>query len=166
MIGGAKPIGGRLQRGDVLDGQKGIIVLAESDLGFLELLFDEGVAVEIIGGLEGQEGGHSHHDRSKHFIVNVEVVVREAAALRRQDAVVGVFGRILRHADPEGRPLFHALEKEIDAMGPLLAHPAQPGQDVIRFADPFLGPLQGEVVVAGKSFHPGLVVGGALAPLK
>src|SRR5690348_18149713 len=80
----------------------------------------------------------------------------------RQDSVVGVFGRILRHADPEGGPLFHALENEIDAMGALLAHPAQPGQDVILFADPFLGPLEGDVVVAGKSFHPVLVVGGAL----
>jgi hypothetical protein len=36
--------------------------------------------------------------------------VREAAALRCQDPVVGVLGRILRHADPEGGPLFHALE--------------------------------------------------------
>jgi hypothetical protein len=81
MIGGLAPVGGRLQRGDVVDGQKGVVVLAESDLGFLEPLFDEGVAVEIIGGLEGQEGGHAHHDRSKHFIVNVEVVVGEAAAL-------------------------------------------------------------------------------------
>ena len=82
---------------------------------------------------------------------------------RRQDPVVGVFGRVLRHADPEGGPGFHALENEVDAVGTLLAHPAQPGQDVILFADPFLGPLQGEVVVAGKGFHPGLVVGGALA---
>ena len=81
----------------------------------------------------------------------------------RQDPVVGVFGRILRHADPEGRPLFHALENEIDSIGALLAHPAQPGQHVILFADPFLGPLEGNVVVAGKGFHPVLVVGGALA---
>src|SRR5689334_25288778 len=52
---GAKPVGGRLQRGDIADGQKGVIVLAEGDLGFLELLFDEGVAIEVVGGLEGQE---------------------------------------------------------------------------------------------------------------
>ena len=32
--------------------------------------------------------GHAHHHRSKHFIVNVEVVVGEAAALVRQDPVV------------------------------------------------------------------------------
>ena len=55
MICGLAPIGGRLQRHHVVDGQKGVIVLAEGDLGFLELLFDEGVTIEIIGGLEGQE---------------------------------------------------------------------------------------------------------------
>ena len=103
-----------------------------------------------------------HHDGSKHLIVNVEVVVREAAALMRQDPVVGVFGRILRHADPEGWPLFHALENEIDAIGALLAHSAQPGQDLILFADTFLAPLDGNVVVPGKSFHPVLIVIGAL----
>ena len=89
--------------------------------------------------------------------------MREAAALMRQDPVVGVFCRILRHADPEGRSLFHALENEIDSIGALLAHSAQPGQDLILFADTFLGPLDGDVVVAGKSFHPVLIVIGTLA---
>src|SRR5437762_3043882 len=37
--------------------------------------------LQVVGGLEGQEGSHPHHDRSKHLIVNVEVVVGEAAAL-------------------------------------------------------------------------------------
>jgi len=44
MICGLKPVGGSLQRRDVIDGQKCVIVLAEGDLGSLELLFDEGVA--------------------------------------------------------------------------------------------------------------------------
>ena len=87
----------------------------------------------------------------------------EAAALMRQDPMVGVFCRILRHADPKGRPLFHALEDEIDSVGPLLADSAQPGQDVIVFANTFLGPLDGNLVIAGEGFHPVLVVGGALA---
>src|SRR5262249_48286829 len=81
----------------------------------------------------------------------------------RQDPVVGVFGRILRHADPEARSLFHALENEIDSIGALLAHSAQPGQDLILFADTFLGSLDGDVVVPGKSFHPVLIVIGTLA---
>src|SRR5262249_27292692 len=84
-------------------------------------------------------------------------------ALMRQDPVVGVFGRILRHTDPEGRPLIHALKNEIDSKGAFLAHSAQPGQDLILFADTFLGPLDGDVVVPGKSFHPVLIVIGTLA---
>ena len=59
--------------------------------------------------------------------------------------------------------MFHALENEIDSIGALLAHSAQPGQDVILFADAFLGPLDGDVVVPGKSFHPVLIVIGTLA---
>src|SRR6516165_1102254 len=51
----AKPIGGSLQCRDVLDSQKRIIVLAEGDLAPSEFLLDEGVAIEVVGGLEGQE---------------------------------------------------------------------------------------------------------------
>jgi hypothetical protein len=89
--------------------------------------------------------------------------VREAAALRCQDPVVGVLGRILRHADPEGGPLFHALENEINSVGVLLAHSAQPRQDIILFTDTFFGPLDGDLVVGGKGFHPVLVVIGTLS---
>ena len=88
--------------------------------------------------------------------------MREAAALMRQYPMVGVLGRIFRHAYPEGGPLFHALENEIDSVGAILAHRAQPGQDIILFPDAFLGPLDGNLVVAGKGFHPVLVVEGTL----
>src|ERR1700736_6028243 len=80
-----------------------------------------------------------------------------------QDPVIGILGRILRRADAEGGPLFHALENEIDSVGALLAHPAQPWQDIILFADTSLGPLDGNLVVAGKGFHPVLVVIGTLS---
>ena len=52
---GAEPIGGSLQCRHVVDRQKRIIVLAEGDLASIEFLLDEGVAIEIVGGLEGQE---------------------------------------------------------------------------------------------------------------
>src|SRR3954452_13625065 len=42
---GAKSVGGSLQRRDVVDGQKGVIVLAEGDLAPGEFLLDEGVTV-------------------------------------------------------------------------------------------------------------------------
>ena len=51
----AEPIGGSLQGRHVVNRQKRIIVLAEGDLASIELLLDEGVAIEIVGGLEGQE---------------------------------------------------------------------------------------------------------------
>ena len=93
----------------------------------------------------------------------VEVVVREAAPLVGQDAIVGVLGRVLGHSDAEGRPLFHALEDEVDAVGVPLLHAAQRGQHVILFAHALSGPFKRDAVVAGKSFHPVLVVVGALA---
>jgi len=81
----------------------------------------------------------------------------------RQDAVVGVLGGILRHADAEGAALLHAFEDEVDAIGILLLHAAQRGPDAILFADAFFRPLHRELVVAGVSFHPAAVIVGALA---
>jgi hypothetical protein len=98
----AQPVGGGLQRGDVVDSQEGIVVFAEADLRPLEFLFDEAVAVKIVGGLEGEEGGHTHHYGAENFIADVEVIMREAAALVGKDAVVRVLGGIFRHADAEG----------------------------------------------------------------
>jgi hypothetical protein len=53
--GRAQSVGGGLQRGDVVDGQEGIVVFAEAYLCTVEFLLDEAVAVKIIGGLEGEE---------------------------------------------------------------------------------------------------------------
>ncbi len=65
----------------------------------LQLLLDEAVAVEIVGGLEREEGSHPHNNhRSERLVADIEVVMREAAALVRDDAVVRVLGRVLRQA--------------------------------------------------------------------
>ena len=101
---GAEPVGRGLQGLHIVYGQEGIVVLAEADLGAIQLLFDEGVAVQLIGRLEGEEGGHAHHHRAQDFIPNIEVVVREAAALRCEDAVIGILRRILRDRAPEVGP--------------------------------------------------------------
>jgi hypothetical protein len=45
-----------------------------------------------------------HHHGAENFIADVEVVVREAAALVGKDAVVRVLGGVFRHADAEVRP--------------------------------------------------------------
>lgn len=56
----------------------------------------EAVAVQPIGRLEGEEGGHPHHDGTQDSIPNIEGVVGKADALRCEDAVIRVVGRILR----------------------------------------------------------------------
>ena len=81
----------------------------------------------------------------------------------RQNAMVGILGGVLRHADAERAALFHAFEDEVDAVGVLLLHAAQRGQHVIFFAHPFFRPLDGDLVIAGVGFHPVPVVVGALA---
>src|SRR5215469_104701 len=109
--------GGGLQRRDVVDRKKGIVGLAEADLPALQFLLDETVTIEVIAGLEREEGGYPHHDWTEDLIADVEVVMREAAALVRQDPVIWIFGRVFRHGDAKGRALLHALEDEIDAVG-------------------------------------------------
>jgi hypothetical protein len=121
---GAQSVGSGLEGSDVVNRQEGIVILAEADLGTIEFLPDEVVTVELICRLEGEEGSDAHHHGAENFIEDIEVVVREAASLAGEDAVVWILGRILRHADPEGRPQFHTLEDEIDAIGVPLCHSA------------------------------------------
>ena len=152
-----------MQGRDILDGQERIIVLAEADFVPVQFLFDEGGAVEIVGSLERKERRHAHRHRPQRFVPQVEIVVREAAPLRSQNAVVGVLGGELGHGTAEARPLFHALKDEIDAVpaGPL--HAAQPGPHVIFFTDTLLGPLHGDLVIAGERLHPTPILAGPFA---
>jgi hypothetical protein len=126
-------------------------------------LLDVVVAVEVIGCLKGKECRHTHHHGAEDFVADVEVVVREAALLVGQDAVIGILGRELGDAHPKARSLLHALEDEVDAVGILPQHFPQPGLHIVLLAHAFLGPLNGDVVIAGKGLDPILVVGGPLA---
>src|SRR5215469_13388202 len=110
-------VGGGLQRRDIVNGEKGIVDLAKADLRLPQLLLDETVTIEVIAGLEWEERGHPHNHRAEHRVTNVEIIVRETAALRRQDPVIGILGGVFRHADTKGGALLHALEDEIDAVG-------------------------------------------------
>src|SRR5713226_10620666 len=87
----------------------------------------------------------------------------ETAALVCQDPVVGILRRKFGHADAERPALLHTLEDEIDAVGILLLHPAQCGQDVILFASSFFGPFRWDFVVAGVRLDPAPVVVRTLA---
>src|SRR5215471_9810339 len=159
----AQPVGGRLQRGNIVHRQEGIVVLAEADLRTGKFLFDEAVAVEVIGGLERKERGDAYHHRSEHFIADVEVIMSEAAALMREKAVVRVGGGIFRHGDAEGRSLLHALEDEVDAVAIGPRHAAKPGQHMVLLAHALLGPLNRKAMIAGIGLDPVLAVTGAPA---
>src|SRR6266404_9480136 len=152
-----------VQCSDVGDGEEGVVGLAEPDPRAAQLLLDEAVAVEVIGGLEREERGHPHHYGAQSFVADIEIVVREAAALGGEDAVMRILGGIFRYADPEGRPLLHALEDIVDAVGAVPCHASLPRHDMVLLAHPLLGPFDRQPVIAGEGFHPGLVVGGALA---
>src|SRR5437870_13172581 len=159
----AEFVGGGLQRGEVGGGEEGVVGLAEADLRALQLLLDEAVPVEVVGGLERKERGDPHHHRAQGFVAEVEVVVREAAALAGEDTVIWILGGVFGDADAKARPLLHALEDEVDAVGVVPGHAALPGQDMVFLAHAFLGPFDRQPMIAGEGFHPVLVVGGALA---
>src|ERR1700758_4582387 len=82
---------------NVVNREKRVVVLAEADVGTIELLFNEAVAVEVVCCLERKERAHAHNDRAQHFIADVEIVVGEAAALMSDNPVIGVVGGIFRH---------------------------------------------------------------------
>src|SRR5215831_21405070 len=102
--------------------QESVVVLMQSDVGALEFPLDEAVAVEPVGGVEGKEAGHANDDRPQNLVTDVAVVMGKAAALVREDAVVGILGGILRDGDAEGATLFHAFEDEVDTVSPTLLH--------------------------------------------
>src|SRR5262245_51771382 len=139
-----------------------MVGLADADLCPLQLLLDKAVAVEVIAGLKRKERAHPHDDRAQNLVTDVEIVVGEPAALPSEDAVIGVFAGVFRHADAKARTLLHALEDKVDAVGVLPRHAALPRQNVILLAHSLLGPLDRQPMITGKGFHPGLVVGGAL----
>src|SRR6516162_1530422 len=124
----AQPVGRRLQCRWIGDGKKGVVVLAEADAGPLQLLLDEAVGVQVVSGLEGKEGCDEQDHWPKHLVADVEVVVREAAALMGKDAVMRVLARIFGQADAVGRPLLQALDDEVDATGITSRHSLQPRQ--------------------------------------
>jgi hypothetical protein len=46
----------------------------EADAGLGQFALDERVAIEPIGGLEGEKGGHADEDRPQQLVQDIEVV--------------------------------------------------------------------------------------------
>lgn len=158
-----EPIGSALQSRYIVHGQKGIVIFAVADLSPVQSLLDEGVTVEVVGGLEREERCHAHHHRPQGFIPQVEIVMREAAPLLAQNAVVGVLGGELGQRTTEGRSLLHALEDEIYAVLSGLLHAARPRPHVILLADALPGPFHRGVGVAGERLDPSPILTGPFA---
>ena len=159
----AEPVGGGLHRRDIVHGEKGVVVLAEADLLSVQFLLHKRVPVQPIGGVERKETRHANDNWSQDFVPDVEVVMRKAARLMRQNAVIRILRGVFRYADPECPALLHALEDEVDAEGLPLLHAAQRGQDVFFFANAFACPFDRDPVVAGEGLHPLPVIVGPAA---
>src|ERR1019366_5762509 len=156
---GCKAIRSCLQSLRIGDGQEGVVVLTEAYLLAVEFLLDEVVAVQIVGGLKGKERGHAYHHRPQRFVADVEVIVRETAALAGQDAVVGIVGGKAGNRGAESLALLHAFQNEVHTMLPGPFHAAQGGTNIILLAHLRLSPLDGGVV-ARKRLHPSLILVG------
>src|SRR5258708_628584 len=107
---GGKPVCGALKCFGVRGGEKGIVVLPKGDALPVQLVLYEGMTVQVVRGLEGEEGADAHGQRAKDLVSYVEVVVGKTAALLGKDAVIGVSGGVLRDAGTERRALLHAPE--------------------------------------------------------
>jgi len=95
-----------MQRLEIGRPEEGVIVGAEAHAAALEVPGNDVVSVEVVGGLERQEGSDAHHEGPEHLIPDLEVVVRVAGALPGHDPVGGVVRRVLRDVDAKLRPLF------------------------------------------------------------
>lgn len=154
----AKPIGSRLKSLGIGNRKKSIVVFAKLDCAPFQFYLDEVMAVEPIGGVKGQEGSHSQHQGSQSGVADIKVVVGEAAAAFAQDLVIRISGGELGLSRAQGGSLLHALEDKVNPIALGSFHAAQQRLDKLFLFNPLLSPLDGNVMVSGKPFHPALVV--------
>ncbi len=154
----AKPIGSGLKSFGVGNGKKSVVVFAELDSATFQFYLDEVMAVEPIGGVKGQEGSHSEHQGSQSWVADIKVVVGKAAAAFAQDLVIRIGGGKLGLSRAQRGSLLHALEDEVDPIALGSFHAAQQRLDKLFLFNPLLCPLDGNVLISSKPFHPALVV--------
>ena len=139
-----------------------MIVFAEGYASALQLAFEEGMAVEVVGDEKGQERPTHKAIEPQHGVANVEVIAGITRTLSSEDAAMWILDRKPGNGGEEDGPHFHALENEVDAELFTTLHAPQVGVNVVFLAHPFLGPLQGKFAFLGKSLHPAVVIMGAL----
>lgn len=158
-----EPIGGSLQSLGISDGEEGVIVLAEGDVAAKQFPFDVVMAVQVVGDLERQEGTNAQGEGTQQLVPHVEVIVRIAAALAGNDAVIGVFDGEPWHGGPEGGSHLHALQDEINAEAILPFHTQQVGLDIILLAHALFRPFHRDLAVSGEGFHPAMILVGSFS---
>jgi hypothetical protein len=137
MICGLRRSAAACKAGGSAGPEKGVVVFAKGHAGALQLALDEGMAVQVIGDGERQEGAHAQGHRSQHFITNIEVIVGIAGRLPGEDAVVGIVDGESGNGGTKGRPQFHALEDEVDTEPLAALHAPQVRADVSSLRTPF-----------------------------
>src|SRR5215831_2506104 len=75
---------------------------------------------------------------------------------------MGIVDREPGKGGAEGGSQFHTLEDEVDSELILALQASQVGTDVVFLADPFFGPLHGDVAFLSQGFHPAVVIVGPL----
>ena len=118
--------------------------------------------VEIVGGVERQEGADTHRERPQHIIDDVEVKMRVAGALRRHDTPVRIIDRELRLYDPVARPLLHAFEHVVDPRSAFSLQTRSQRGKLILLAHVLLRPAHGNVMVVRIGVDPAQILIGSL----
>src|SRR5215472_3603181 len=75
---------------------------------------------------------------------------------------MGIVDREPGNGGAEGGSQFHALKDEVDSELIAALHASQVGTNVVLLADPFFGPLHGDLTFLGEGFHPAVVIVGPL----
>ena len=117
-----EPVGGGLQRSDIIHRQEGVVVFVEAYVAPFQFLLHKRVPVQPVRGVEWKEGSNADDDRPEHLVPNVEVVVGEAARLCGPLAN----SRFHHKPDPAERPnskleaAYHKADKAIENIVNLL----------------------------------------------
>jgi len=150
-------IGGLLQGLRVRDSQKRIVFLSKGDAPSGQFGFHKVMAVDIIGGLEGEKRTDSQDHGTQDGVMDIEIVMRKATTGLTKDSVIGIGSCKLRREATEGGALFHTFEDEVEAIAVSPLHLTEGWSNDLLFASVLFCPLDGDAMVASIGFHPILV---------
>jgi len=154
---GGQAVGGLLKALGVRDSQKGIVFLSKRDAPSGQLGFHKVMAVDIIGGLEGEKRTDSQDHGTQDGVTDIEVIMRKTTPRLAEDSVIGIGGRKSGGGATEGRTLFHTLKDEVNAIAVSPLHLTEGWSNNLFFTSVLFCPLNGDATVGSIGFHPMLV---------